>query len=33
LLAEFAGFLIIVFGLVVLNLYYTFLGDIWWFII
>jgi hypothetical protein len=28
LLAEFAGFLIIVFGLVVLNLYYTFLGDI-----
>jgi hypothetical protein len=33
LLAEFAGFLIIVFGLVVLNLYYTFLGDIWWSII
>jgi hypothetical protein len=28
LLAEFTGFLVIVFGLVVLNLYYTFLGDL-----
>jgi hypothetical protein len=30
LLIEFVGFIIITFGLVLINIYYAFFGDLWW---
>jgi hypothetical protein len=29
-LIEFVGFIIILFGLIFVNVYYTFFGELWW---